>query len=147
MNTSNRCLLLIFCLLTFISCKKEKDKSPAELLVGGTWVVIEMWEDSDNNGHFDIDEDNEMGSCEADHTLSFQSSGEFTFDKGAFKCEPDEVTTGAGFWNLSADAKTLTLITDLYSSPFVLFSLTANQMELHEIEDGRIEMRIVYKKQ
>ena len=146
MNTSNGYLLLIFCLLTFISCNKEEDKSADELLVGGTWIITELWEDHGNDGNFDIDDDNEMGSCEADNTLSFQSSGEVIFSNGILKCDPNEETTGLGLWTLSADEKILTLSDDKYTSPYILFSLNAHQMELHEIEDGRLEMRIVLEK-
>lgn len=48
--------------------------------------------------------------------------------------------------SFSDDEKILTLIDDTYTSALALFSLTANQMELHEIEDGRIEMLIVLEK-
>jgi hypothetical protein len=146
MNTSNRYLSILFFLLTFISCKKV-EKTAKDFLIGDTWYIVELWEDHGNDGNFDDVDDNDMGDCESDNTLSFISGSELVINNGPLKCSPDEASTVPGIWTLSADEKTLTLSDDKYTSPFVLFSLTADQMELHEIEDGRIEMRIVLKKQ
>lgn len=137
--------LVFLYLLSFFSCKKENEKSTSDLLLG-TWTISELKEDLNNDGDFNDNNEDQLNSCVGDNVLTFHSGGELIINQGALKCDPNEELSLTGTWLLSDDEKILTLIDDTYTSALVLFSLTPNQMKLHEIEDGRIEMLIVLEK-
>lgn len=137
--------LVFLYLLSFCSCKKENEKSISDLLLG-TWTISELKEDLNNDGDFNDDNEDQLDSCIGDNVLTFHSGGELIVNQAAVKCDPNEEPSVTGIWSLSDDEKTLTLVDDNYTSALVLFSLTPNQMELHELEDGRIEMLIKLEK-
>lgn len=137
--------LALFCLLYLCACKKENEKSAGDLLIG-TWTISELKEDLNNDGDFNDDNEDQLNSCEGDNVLTFHSDGELVINQGALKCDPADDSSLSGNWLLSNDEKTLALSDGIYTSPYVLFSLTTNRMELHEIEDGRVELLIVLEK-
>lgn len=137
--------LALFCLLYLCACKKENEKSAGDLLIG-TWTISELKEDRNNDGDFNDDNEDESNGCVGDNVLTFHAGGELIINQGALKCDPGEESSLSGTWLLSDDDNTLTLADGIYTSPYVLFSLTANRMELHEIEDGRVELLIVLEK-
>ena len=137
--------LVFLYLLSFCSCKKENEKSISDLLLV-TWTISELKEDLNNDGDFNDNNEDQLNSCVGDNALTFHSGGELIINQGALKCDPNEEPSVTGIWSLSDDEKTLTLVDDNYTSALVLFSLTPNQMELHELEDGRIEMLIKLEK-
>jgi hypothetical protein len=137
--------LVFLYLLSFFSAKKKMKKAPAICsLVHGQFP--ELKEDLNNDGDLNDNNEDQLNSCVGDNVLTFHSGGELIINQGALKCDPNEELSLTGTWLLSDDEKILTLIDDTYTSALVLFSLTPNQMKLHEIEDGRIEMLIVLEK-
>lgn len=109
-------------------------------------MITELWEDHNNDGIFDVEDDNETDSCVVDNTVSFLSGGEFIFNTGEIKCDPDEESTESGIWTLSEDDLILTLFDNTDTTTLVLLSITPHRMELQEMEDGRIEGLVVLEK-
>jgi hypothetical protein len=68
--------------------------------------------------------------CSADDCLSFSEDGNFSSDEGATKCDPSDPETTDGTYVFSEDGKTLTLIEDGISIPFVVTELTSTKLVL-----------------
>ena len=93
------------CGLLFTSCKKD-DKSPTEILANGSWKLSK---DESKLSTSSTWTNLTIESCTADDFTVYSTSGSYTTDEGATKCDPldDQTTTGA--WTVSSDGKTMTV--------------------------------------
>lgn len=110
---------LIAACLSFAACKKDNDKpslqTPAQILVSHAWKKTVYKE---NGVSMTID------PCELDNTLTFYSNGTQTMDRGTIKCGTETQTFTDG-WNLSADNKTIIILSVVGSAD--LISIDDNQ--------------------
>lgn len=85
--------------LSLLSCKKEDAKNttpdnpdtPASIV--GTWKVTSLMSDREldfnNNGVLTKDFFSNTEECYKDNRWLFDANGNFTYDEGATKCDPD----------------------------------------------------------
>ncbi|MCB0521897.1 MAG: lipocalin family protein [Lewinellaceae bacterium] len=138
--------LSVFGVVSFSACKDDAPSTPTDFLTNGVWNIVELWEDHGNDGDPYEEEDNEIDGCVGDDSFTFSKNGTLTIDHGITICSFDEPSAETAAWWLSDDAKLLAFLQAGNADTINVISLTNNRMELHEIEDGRIEMVVVLEK-
>ncbi|MCS6822623.1 MAG: lipocalin family protein [Microscillaceae bacterium] len=96
-------LVNLFALLAIvmfaISCKKEKEPTPQEKIIGKWRITAQNTIMSGQTFP--------AASCELDNTVEFKSGGTLIFDEGRTKCDASSPQTEQGTWALTGDARTL----------------------------------------
>ena len=98
--------VMLIASLLFAACSKDKTapntnnnnngnnnqptKTPKELIVG-TWKLTSMVYKTGGDNTPD---------CNKDNTVAFKADGTYTYDQGDVKCNPQQVQTADGTWNL-----------------------------------------------
>lgn len=108
--------LLLIAVLTIItmSCEKDEDPSKKELLTGKNWILISETINPGldfGGGIIITDIFSQYDQCYKDNLINFTTSGGYTFEEGATKCDSnDPQVFDAGTWTFNSD-ETILVVT------------------------------------
>ena len=111
-------------LITFSSCKKDKD-DPKDLLTSPScWKTVKTESRATTTDAWTDDTE----TCSTDDCTKFNADGTATFDEGATKCDPSDPQTSSGSYVLSEDGKTITITQDGFTLPATVEELTSKKL-------------------
>jgi len=129
---------LILALINF-NCSKKDDpsgKTNAELILGD-WIVTGLtfspMYDYDGDGLKETNAFSKMEPCEKDNTVSFLAGGVWKNDEGETKCDPADLQTLTGVWELSANQTTLNIDGDIAEIKFLSNTTLTIEQEFTEM--------------
>jgi hypothetical protein len=124
-------VLLVASIAFLSSCGEDdpKPKTKTELLSAHVWKMTKMKVTVGTTSVEDVPE-----ACAADDTETFESDGDYKFDEGATKCDPDDPQSGTGKWAFKSDETKLEIsgsdggVTVSYA--FTILELTETKLRL-----------------
>jgi len=105
---------LIVCMTINVSCKKDKDKSRSELIVGSWILTSDAYSpayDYSGNGTGITEAFSLYDDCVKDNVSTFKSDNTGISDEGATKCDPDDDQALPFVWQLSDNDSKLVIST------------------------------------
>ncbi|WP_113662101.1 DUF5004 domain-containing protein [Pedobacter nanyangensis] len=136
-----RLLPFLFTILALLSCetptdylepgKDKKEGAAITNLEGTKWKVTSMIVGQEVSG---VKNEADLfliaENCSKDDLVHFNAGGNFIYDEGPTKCDPDAPQQESGTWSLSADKKKLTLTSNIINntdSPIVYEAAIVNK--------------------
>jgi hypothetical protein len=114
--------------MSLSNCSKDDDAAGklSEIITGKNWKVTAM---TVNPALFGVsDWYAAMEECEKDNFMTFYSDGTTITDEGATICDTGDPQQVTDHWTLSADEKTLTLISSEDTTAFTVKSFSASKI-------------------
>jgi len=122
-----RLLPFLFIILTVFSCQKDieylepgtdgKGGATVTNLEGTKWRVTSMILGQEVSGvKSEADLFLIAESCSKDDIVYFNAGGNFIYDEGPTKCDPNDPQQETGSWSLSGDKKKLTLTSGIINN-------------------------------
>ena len=105
----------VACTVASISCKKDKEKSRSELIVGTWQLTSDSYSpayDYDGDGTSETEAISLYEACSKDNLIIFNANNTGSFDEGATKCDPGDDQSVAIGWALT-DSDTKIAVTGL----------------------------------
>lgn len=104
-------------IVVFTSCSKDDNKnalkSKTSLITQSPWSMTKL-ETKTNNGIWS-DIYPGLNACTKDNKSTFSSSGTYTLDEGATKCDPGDPQNSTLSWSFGANETMLTIGTATYT--------------------------------
>lgn len=136
-NIKTLAMFAIAASLSLTSCDKDDDEEPAptrsELLVAKQWKMtvlnVEPALDIDGNGTQENNLIPYVGACTLDDFWAFQSSGNYTSEEGASKCDPNDpqiIESGQWLWNSDQSRLVMNANSETFEARVV--SISSGQM-------------------
>ena len=126
-NQKSILIILFVSILSFSSCKDDDDASgnPAtaeqtntEKLCGKNFILSDLTYIQDGVTLITGLDNNITDPCDLDNIRRFETTGTFTVDEGATKCDPNDDQTNMAFWAFY-DSETK-LILDFYDTTNII---------------------------
>jgi len=121
-------VLLLGAVVFISSCDKDdepKPKTKTELISAHPWKITKFKVTQGTASFEDAPE-----ACQGDDTETFEADGDYKFDEGATKCDPDDPQSGTGTWTFNSGETVLIISGGGLSLNYTILELTETTMRL-----------------
>ncbi|WP_303312704.1 hypothetical protein [Hymenobacter sp. BT730] len=122
-------LLATVSILSLSACKKE-EPTRAELLMGPKWLTTAFYTERKGQDNYDL---LGVGTCYSDD-FKVYTTGKYTRDEGAIKCDPSYPQVTAGTWQLTENETKFTIreVGWAESETWTLVEITSSTMTIEK---------------